>query len=141
MCHAPDLKIRRYKRGVQCEAIACRRVSGDAAASRILCSCRKSSPGRCAPPRVKFGISQKRCAPVTTQGRSWCETTGALRYQEVDEKGEVIEQALGQDRRAPRRRRLRCSPSYLIRWSVGDFLAMAMLMIAISILELLVLGI
>ena len=62
-------------------------------------------------------------------------------FLKVDEKGEVIEQALGQDRHAPRRRRLRCSPSYLIRWSVGDFLAMAVLMIAISILELLVLGI
>src|SRR3984893_8223073 len=45
-------------------------------------------------------------------------TRGALRYQEVDEEGEVIEQALGQDGHAPRRRRLRCSPSYLIRWSV-----------------------
>jgi hypothetical protein len=31
------------------------------------------------------------------------ETTGALRYQEVDKKGEVIEQALGQDRHAPTR--------------------------------------
>jgi hypothetical protein len=104
---------------------------------RIAGSGRRLLPREMRPSPRQIWHSQKRCAPVTTQGRSWCETTGALRYQEVDEKGEVIEQALGQDRHAPRRRRLRCSPSYLIRWSVGDFLAMAVLMIAISILELL----
>jgi hypothetical protein len=48
------------------------------------------------------------------------ETKGALRYQEVDEKGEVIEQAWGQDRHAlrpqKRVRAWRCIPAAPARY-------------------------